>query len=141
MDTQVTWTRARARLRSSSVVTACLALVIVLAGLAGPSAASGAEVQRAGGANLRGLDRIAGSSRVIPLQVGESAMLGPLRVTLAECRYPPADPASEAFAWLTIRDERSETVLFDGWMIATSPALNALDHARYDVWVLGCRID
>ena len=28
--------------------------------------------------------------------------------------------------------------LFDGWMIASSPALNALDHPRYDVWVIGC---
>ena len=27
---------------------------------------------------------------------------------------------------------------FAGWMIADSPALNALDHPRYDVWVLRC---
>jgi hypothetical protein len=24
-------------------------------------------------------------------------------------------------------------------MVATAPALNALDHARFDVWVLSCR--
>jgi len=28
--------------------------------------------------------------------------------------------------------------VFKGWMIASSPALNALDHPRYDVWVLRC---
>ena len=109
--------------------------------IAGAAAASGPEVQRADSAILRGLDKIAGTSRDIALQVGGSAMLGPLRITLAECRYPPDDPASEAFAWITVRDERSETVLFDGWMVASSPALNALDHARYDVWVLNCNTD
>ena len=31
-----------------------------------------------------------------------------------------------------------EKALFDGWMIASSPALSALDHPRYDVWVLRC---
>ncbi|MGB0439332.1 MAG: DUF2155 domain-containing protein [Paracoccaceae bacterium] len=28
--------------------------------------------------------------------------------------------------------------VFEGWIIASSPALNAMDHARYDVWVLRC---
>ena len=28
--------------------------------------------------------------------------------------------------------------LFEGWMIASSPALMALDHPRYDVWALRC---
>jgi hypothetical protein len=28
--------------------------------------------------------------------------------------------------------------VFSGWMIADSPALSALDHARYDVWILRC---
>ncbi|MGB1970407.1 MAG: DUF2155 domain-containing protein, partial [Paracoccaceae bacterium] len=27
---------------------------------------------------------------------------------------------------------------FMGWMVASSPALNPLDHRRYDVWVLRC---
>ena len=28
--------------------------------------------------------------------------------------------------------------LFSGWMLASSPALNALEHPVYDVWVLDC---
>ena len=35
-------------------------------------------------------------------------------------------------------EETSETPLFSGWMLASSPALSALDHPRYDVWVLSC---
>ncbi|MGB0800115.1 MAG: DUF2155 domain-containing protein, partial [Planktomarina sp.] len=26
-----------------------------------------------------------------------------------------------------------------GWMVASSPALNALEHPRYDIWVLRCK--
>ena len=40
-----------------------------------------------------------------------------------------------------IRDIREEEARFYGWMFASSPALSALDHPRYDIWVLKCRID
>lgn len=30
--------------------------------------------------------------------------------------------------------------LFTGWMFASSPAINALEHPVYDVWVIDCRI-
>ena len=30
--------------------------------------------------------------------------------------------------------------VFSGWMFASSPALSALEHAVYDVWVLDCRM-
>ena len=35
-------------------------------------------------------------------------------------------------------DSRASEPVFVGWMIATSPALSAMDHPRYDVWVLNC---
>ena len=120
------------RLRVRSVLTG----VALAAALAGQGYGEG--YSSAGAAVLRGLDKLAGSSVDISLSQGESATLGPLSVTLAECRYPTANPTAEAYAWLTIRDlSRNETV-FDGWMVASSPALNAMDHHRYDIWVLRC---
>lgn len=90
------------------------------------------------GAVLRGLDKVAGTSHDIRLMNGESDMIGHLRVTMAECRYPDDNPTGEAYAWIEVQDTRANTGLFAGWMIATSPALSALDHARYDLWVLSC---
>lgn len=29
--------------------------------------------------------------------------------------------------------------IFTGWMFADSPALNAVDHAVYDVWLIECK--
>ncbi len=112
-----------------------LALAVLLAGA--PAGAQEA-VSSAPGAVLRELDKLTGSVRDAPLRVGETAALGRLRVTLGACRYPRDNPSGNAYAYLVIRDAESETPVFEGWMIASSPALNALDHPRYDVWVMRC---
>ncbi len=92
------------------------------------------------GALLRGLDKINAEVIDLDLANGEGADFGNLRVDLAQCRYPEGNPAGDAYAFLTIREQASGQELFSGWMLASSPALNALEHPRYDVWVLRCRI-
>lgn len=88
---------------------------------------------------LRGLDRVSGAVEDLDLPVGGTVEFGRLRIHATACRFPADNPEAEGFAFLEITDSQSNERLFQGWMIATSPALNALDHARYDVWVLGCR--
>lgn len=89
------------------------------------------------GALLRALDKITGETTDFTLNRGQQAEYGQLKILLGECRYPESNPNSDAFALLEIRDSRQQPV-FVGWMVASSPALNALDHPRYDVWVLRC---
>ncbi|HDR28705.1 MAG TPA: DUF2155 domain-containing protein [Rhodovulum sp.] len=91
------------------------------------------------GAVLRGLDRVSGEVVDLELAPGQGARVGRLQVMLRECRYPADNPASDAFALIEIADETGGARLFSGWMLASSPALNPLDHARYDVWVLRCK--
>lgn len=88
---------------------------------------------------LRGLDRINGTAQDIIVSVGETVTYERLEVTLLACRYPRGDINSDAFAQLIIQDIREEAPRFIGWMFASSPALSALDHPRYDVWVLSCQ--
>ncbi len=90
------------------------------------------------GARLKGLDKLAGSVEDLTLSNGETVGFGWLQITLGECRYPVDNPAGDAYAWLVIREEAGEAPVFEGWMVASSPALNALDHARFDVWVIAC---
>jgi hypothetical protein len=98
-----------------------------------------AAVAASGGALLRGLDKVSGVVTDLDLSVGETVRLGRLSVTLGECRYPVEDPSGDAFAFLRIEAEGLTGPAFEGWMIASSPALSALDHPRYDVWVMRCR--
>jgi len=90
------------------------------------------------GARLKGLDTITGEVSELELAVGGTIRYERLQITLKECRYPEGNISSDAFAYLVIQDDRSETPNFDGWMIASSPALSALEHPRYDVWVTRC---
>ncbi len=92
------------------------------------------------GAILRGLDRITGAVNNFSMAAGETLEFERLEVTLEACRYPVGDINSDAYALLKIRDIRNEEPAFYGWMIASSPALSALDHPRYDVWVLSCEV-
>lgn len=90
------------------------------------------------GATLAGLDKLSGKSATLDVKTGQTVALGFLQITLGECRYPSANPSGDAYAWLVVRDQAKEPPVFQGWMIASSPALSALDHARYDVWVKAC---
>ena len=116
------------------------ALLILLATTAeAQQLPSGTEPTRHGqGAVLRGLDKLSGDVVDMEASVGETVGFGRIQITLGECRYPSENPAGNAYAWLVIRDAGVDQPAFDGWMIAASPALHALDHARYDVWVMRC---
>ncbi|MCV2869675.1 DUF2155 domain-containing protein [Defluviimonas sp. WL0002] len=106
--------------------------------LAQPAAAQ--EASDAPGAILRALDKVSGQAQDIEVHNGESAFFGWIEITLSACRYPTGDPTSDAFAHVSVFDTTAQVTAFDGWMIASSPALSALDHPRYDVWVLRCLI-
>jgi len=103
-----------------------------------PVASPPERADSATGGVVRVLDKVSGALKDITLTDGETTRYGRLDITLTDCRYPADNPASDAFAFLTISDVGASTPAFKGWMIASSPALNALDHPRYDVWVLRC---
>lgn len=102
------------------------------------AASRGPETARGDNALLRGLDKVTGQTHDFTLATGQAVEFGRLEVRLGECRFPAADPTSDAFADMTITDTRANARVFSGWMIASSPALSALDDARYDVWVISC---
>jgi hypothetical protein len=88
--------------------------------------------------HLKALDTLNGSTTDLVAQVGETVRFGRLEISADTCRVPTEDPKGDAYAFLRIRDTREEEPRFSGWMFASSPALSALDHPRYDVWVVSC---
>lgn len=113
-----------------------LALIAVLAVATGAAGAEDVVVGK--GALLRGLDKITGEVQDITLGNGDVARMGRIMIALGECRYPESNPSGEAYAFLAIGEDSEDEPVFTGWMIASSPALNAMEHLRYDVWVLRC---
>jgi hypothetical protein len=111
-----------------------LAAVLCLAAL--PAGAQ--DFAEAPGGVLRWLDKLTGQTGDMELARGQSASNGRLTIQMDACLYPADNPAADAQAHLTVIDTSREGAVFSGWMLASSPALSALDHPRYDVWVLRC---
>ena len=90
---------------------------------------------------LRWLDKVTGRVNTLDALVGNTVSLGTLSISVENCmtRPPEETPESSAFLhiWETKPGEESVKV-FSGWMFASSPALSAMDHPVYDVWVLDC---
>ena len=91
------------------------------------------------GAEIRILDKVSGQSSNYDLISGQTIEIGKLSVSLQACRYPEGAPSNDAFAFFDVRETETSASIFSGWMIASSPALNAMEHSRYDVWVLRCK--
>jgi hypothetical protein len=84
---------------------------------------------------LRGLDKFSGLTETFSAPVGAGVAYERLIVRVQSCR-PEGDGAA---AYVEVWDSRApEDRIFAGWMFSEMPAVAALDHPRYDVWVLRC---
>lgn len=126
---------------------ALAALPLLPLPLAAPSpavaqTATGREMEARPIALLQSLDKGTARTATFEVPVGEARRVGTLTVRVRACRESlPIDPPESA-AFLEIWDMRpneSAVGVFSGWMFASSPALSALEHPTYDVWVVECR--
>lgn len=91
---------------------------------------------------LRGVDKATGRVSTFDAPAGEVVQFGTLEITAQTCHSTPPEEPPETVAFLQIDNvpltgERSR--VFSGWMFASSPAVSALEHAVYDVWVIACK--
>lgn len=52
---------------------------------------------------------------------------------------PAAESHGGAISPITPASALPENMIFSGWMFASTPALSALQHPVYDVWVIDCK--
>jgi hypothetical protein len=93
---------------------------------------------------LRGLDKITGRAIDIPAPAGVPVRFGSLTITARYCYTVPPEEPPETAAFLQIDDNapgEPPKRMFSGWMFASTPALNGLEHPVYDVWVITCKTD
>lgn len=94
------------------------------------------------GVVLGGLDKIAARTAKFEVNLGKSISYNTLIITAHTCKTRPPEEPPESAAFLDIEERRpdgTQEKLFSGWMFASSPALNALEHPIYDVWVVSCK--
>ena len=91
---------------------------------------------------LQALDKVSARVSVLEVPVGKTVAFGTLEITARACDKRPPEETPESAAFLEIVEKRPGEVSatpFIGWMFASSPALSAMEHPVYDVWVLDCK--
>ena len=92
---------------------------------------------------LQGLDKE--TARILSFggRVGETVRFRTLDIAIRRCQRTPPDEPPERAAFLQIYDVDPDTgkrtMAFSGWMFKSKPALSAMDHPIYDVWVKDCK--
>jgi hypothetical protein len=91
---------------------------------------------------LRTLDKITARMSTEEVFIDDMMELGNLRVTPRRCLKNPPTETPESSAFLEIYElpkNLEPSPVFQGWMFASSPALNAMEHPVFDVWLLDCK--
>lgn len=93
------------------------------------------------GAVMQGLDKVTARISTFDAPIGFPIRFGTLEITVRACHRTPPEEPPESAAFLEVMEVRPDELmapLFQGWMFASSPALSALEHPVYDVWVIDC---
>ncbi len=90
---------------------------------------------------LRGVDKVTGHVKTFVATVGQPLTFGSLSVLPEKCVARSQEETPENSAFLTITEKNvdgSIEPVFTGWMFSSNPALSAMEHPIYDIWVLNC---
>lgn len=89
-----------------------------------------------------GLDKITGQIITFEIGIDETKRFGALNVRPRRCNTRPVTEEPKTTAFVEVDENLLNGKLrriFNGWMFAESPGLNAVEHPVYDVWLTGCR--
>lgn len=98
---------------------------------------------------LQVLDKVTAETLRFEAPVGKPIRYKTLVFTVKACEHSaPTEPVSDWIAYLTVDSQPrpqpgkpapAARQAFKGWMFASSPGLNPLQHPVYDAWVINCR--
>ncbi len=117
-------------------------LIVFLLAIAAGDVRASAPTEDRPLAVLRVLDKITARVEEINVPIEQPFKFGTLIITVRACRVAPPEETPEAAAFLEVSEIKPGSVesgVFKGWMFASSPALSAMEHPIYDLWVTGCK--
>ena len=97
---------------------------------------------------FQGLDKITARIKTFEIKVGMPKKFGVLDINLQKCVYSKPLDEPESIAYIKVLDKsdkysltKDKSSIFEGWIFASSPALNAMEHPVYDVSLISCKKD
>tara|TARA_B100001123_G_C15261121_1_gene1006619 strand:+ start:1494 stop:1868 length:375 start_codon:yes stop_codon:yes gene_type:complete len=89
------------------------------------------------------LDKITARVKTVNINVNESIIFETLNIEIYTCFKNPPEKIPENFVLLKIYDQSNsdqKKMIYQGWMISSSPAITPLEHPIYDLWLINCKI-
>ena len=76
-------------------------------------------------------------------KLGETAKFGLLEIKALKCGISDnLKTKSNSVAYLQVKDisenQNEKVFIFNGWTFSSNPSLTPIDHAIYDIWLVGC---
>ena len=91
---------------------------------------------------IKALNKITAKTSTLSIKLGEEKYFGNLKIKPLKCKASDIDQPPDIVAYLQVIDisdkKNDQVFVFNGWTFASSPTLRSLDHAIYDLWLLGC---
>lgn len=98
---------------------------------------------------VQALDKVTAETIRFEAPVGQPVRYKSIVITVKACEQTaPDEPMDDSIAYMTIDSQPRAAPgkptpvarqVFKGWMYASSPGLNPLQHPVYDVWMVTCR--
>ena len=97
---------------------------------------------------FQGLDKVTARIKTFEIKVGVPKRFGILDINLQKCVYSKPLDEPESISYIKVLDlsdkysvSENKLSIFEGWIFASSPALNAMEHPVYDVSLISCKKD
>lgn len=117
------------------------AVALVLVGTAYSAPAWAVDGLERDAALLRFLDKSTARVDTIEVPVNQTVHIETMELIVRACVERPPEEPPESAAFMDVWERRTGEPageIFRGWMFASSPALSAMEHPIYDLWVIDC---
>lgn len=87
---------------------------------------------------LQGLDKVSARVFTAEVYVNQKVHFGSLEIYVRNANRSPPEDQPESICFVEIFDNKpgqQRQQVFSGWMFASNPALSALEHPVYDIWI------
>ena len=102
------------------------------------------EPIEAGLAEIQILDKITAKVKTYEILNNKNLRVGSLNIEVYACFTSTPEEIPEDYVLIRIYDEMNieeDQLIYQGWMISSSPASTPLEHPIYDLWLKDCKME
>ena len=95
-------------------------------------------------AEIKILDKITAKVKTYEIKINNFIQTDSIKIEIYACYTNPSEEIPEDYVLLKVFDYMNlegDKLIYQGWMISSSPSSTPLEHPIYDLWLNDCKID